>query len=242
MCLFDDRQVKQADERGHDGSVAILGGPLSPVGWHVGFVEAPLEITVDRLLLWRRDLGSDLDVSDVPRWPDCLSMLDPLESPWTTELLVAHGGWTTYLNNGINGGDPWPATSYVAELLDVRWVVASYQPWTVEGHATTQLQLGGSGGEPPLRLVRTIAAHAEDGRWSWHSTGSPLSFEHTDAYGARRVRDRFSRALLVEYLAALGIVVDEPYRFGTGVRVRQRVSWSRRRQSIAQVRRSRGLS
>ncbi len=212
------------------------------MGWSVGFLEAPLAQVVERLLGWRRDLGANLDVGTVPGWPECLSALDPLEAPWTTELLVEHGAWTAYLNNDINGGDPWPATSHVSRLLGVRWVVASHHLPDRSRHATTQFQLGGPDGEPPLRFIRVIVADAEDGRWSWHSNGSPLPFERQHAYHARRIRDRFTRALLIEYLAALGIAVDDPARFGAGVLVRQHVNWSTRRESIEQMRHTRGLS
>jgi len=88
------------------GGAAVLGGPLSPVGWSVGFIEAPRTNVIDELLNWRRSLGADLQVDDrLPAWPACLRALDPLESPWTTELLVAHGDWTAYLNNSRDGGD-----------------------------------------------------------------------------------------------------------------------------------------
>jgi hypothetical protein len=91
-------------------------------------------------------------------------------------------------------------------------------------------------------FIRTISAHAEDGRWSWDESGAVQSFERPDAYRARRIRDRFSRSLLVEYLTALGIAVDEPASFGRGVLVRHRVTWSTRRESIADVRLARALS
>lgn len=221
---------------------AILGGPLSPVGWSVGFLEAPLEVAVDELLRWRRELGASLELADVAPWPDCLTALDPLEAPWTTELMVDHGVWTAYLNNDIKGGDPWPATSYVASLLDVRWVIGSHQPMTAPGHATTQFQLGGPEGEEPLRFIRTISAHAEDGRWSWDESGAVLPFERPQAYGARRIRERLTRNLLVEYLAAMGIDVDEPTRYGAGCLVRQQVTWRTRRERVDAVRRSWGLA
>ena len=91
-------------------------------------------------------------------------------------------------------------------------------------------------------FIRTISAHAEDGQWSWHENGPVLPFERAEVYRARRIRDRFSRGLLVEYLAAFGITVDEPASFGAGVLVRQRVTWSTRRESLDDVRRARGLA
>jgi hypothetical protein len=35
----------------------LLGGPWSPIGWSVGFVEADLTTVADTLLRWRRAAG-----------------------------------------------------------------------------------------------------------------------------------------------------------------------------------------
>jgi hypothetical protein len=75
----------------------------------------------------------------------------------------------------------------------------------------------------PLGHVRTLATYAEDGRWDGEESGEVRSFEVTDRYLGRRKRDRLDRALLVEYLSALGIRVDDAHFFGTGVVVTQNV-------------------
>jgi hypothetical protein len=216
----------------------LLGGPWSPIGWSVGFVEADLTTVADTLLRWGQGLGQDLRVDrELPRYPQCLRRLEPLQAPWTRELLIAHGQrWTAYLNNDLGGGDPWPASSYIAKLLGVHGVIAIHQPPTKVGHASTQLQLLGPEGEPPLLYVRTLAAHAEDGRWSWDTSGAPLPFEDPSRYRARRVRDRLTRDLLVAYLAALGITVDDDARYGPAVLVTQRVRWASRTESLRQAR------
>lgn len=216
----------------------LLGGPWSPIGWELGFVEADITTVLDTLLHWRQSLGHDLRVErELPRYPPCLRRLEPLQAPWTRELLIAHGQrWTAYLNNDLDGGDPWPASSYVAKLLGVHGVIAIHQPPTKVGHASTQLQLLGPEGEPPLVYVRTLAAHAEDGRWSWETSGAPLPFEDPSRYRARLVRDRLTRDLLVGYLAALGIGVDDDQRYGQAVLVTQRVRWPSRTESLRQAR------
>ncbi len=56
----------------------------------------------------------------------------------------------------------------------------------------------------------------------------------------RLKRERFDRPLLVQYLHALGIEVDDPAFYGEGVAVRQKVGWARRRESAAEVRRDWG--
>jgi hypothetical protein len=217
---------------------AVLGGWLAPLGWSIGFVEAPFAVVRDRLVTWRRTLGADLTERREPgAWPTGVESLEPLEAPWTTELLVAHGaGWTAYANNFIHGGDPWPPTSYLGDRIGVRWVVATHQPMTAVGHAATVFSLGGPGGEPPLNFIRTVEAHATDRRWSWRAEGVPMPFERTDAYRARRVRDRFTRPMLVGYLAGLGIAVDDHAAYGPATLIRQNVSWPTRRETLQQAR------
>jgi hypothetical protein len=83
---------------------------------------------------------------------------------------------------------------------------------------------------------RTLAAHAEDGRWSWHESGAPRPFEQLDRYGARLIRNQFDRLLLVQYLSALGIHADDAGFYGNGIAVRQRVTHPVRRETASEVR------
>jgi hypothetical protein len=219
---------------------AVLGGWLQPLGWSIGFIRAPFPVVLERLIAWRRSLGANLaERQDLPGWPACVEMLEPLEAPWTTELLAAHGSdWTVYLNNSIGGGDPSGATSVVGDSLGVRWVLATHQPMTAVGHAATRFSLGGPEGEPPLHYIRRIEADAEDRRWSWSTFGAALPFERTSAYRARRVRDRFARPLLVGYLAELGIAVDHNSAYGRAALIRQTVPWPTRRETLEEARRA----
>lgn len=221
----------------------LLGGPLSPIGWSVGWIEVAADDMLAALLAWRRQLGQAPATARVREpWPACLGRLDPLRSPWTTELLVAHGSdWTCYLNNGLDGGDPFPAVGHLSTTLGRRAVIAVHRPPTPVGHASTQFQLFGPDGEPPLRYLRTLAADAEDGRWTWQESGVPQPYEQPERYTRRLKRERLDRPLLVDYLAALGIPVDDDTSYGSATVVRQRFAWRTRKQSLAQAREAWGL-
>ncbi|MBQ0892680.1 hypothetical protein KBX37_06105 [Micromonospora sp. U56] len=226
---------------------SLLGGPWPPVGWSAGWIEAPKDEVETALADWReadQSNPSDLTVEPLTDcWPECLQQLLPLEAPWTTELLVEHGGrWTCYLNNDLNGGDAFPVVGRFAAHMSWRGVISVHQPRTPVGHASTQLQLFGPQGEPPLMYVRTIAAQAEDGRRSWHESGRPQWFEHVERYSRRLKRDRLDRQLLVEYLLALGIDVDNDAAYGASTLIRQRVTWSTRKQTLPEARKEWGLS
>jgi len=51
-------------------------------------------------------------------------------------------------------------------------------------HARPQtFELLGPSGQPPLYYIRTLQAHANDERWTWHENGTPQPFEDTSSAG-----------------------------------------------------------
>ncbi len=129
------------------------------------------------------------------------------------------------------------AAPYLSTRLGVDCVVAMHVPVHGPGHAATQLWLLGPDGEPPLMYKRTVAAHAKDGRWSWHASGTPQPFEQLDRYRARSIEDRLDRPLLVEYLSALRIRADDTDFYGEGVALRQQVAYPVRCEPLPELRR-----
>jgi hypothetical protein len=214
----------------------LLGGSASPIGWWVGFVEAPADRVLQELVTWRTSLGQELEVSEPRGFPDCLESLVPLEAPWTRELVFACGSWTAYLNNFRLGGDPSGGAAVLSGRLACRGVAASHTPRHGPGHAGTQLWVYESG-----TYVRTIDAVAADGRWSWYESGTVQDFEEPERYRARRKRDRLDRELLVTYLQRLGIPVDEEASYGPGTTVVRQVTWKRVQQTLEEARRELGI-
>jgi hypothetical protein len=205
----------------------VFGGGLWPLGWSIGFVERPLGETHSRYRAW----GLKARFEELGRRPilDLLGRLLPFEMPYTRRLLVGtRSGWTAIFDNSRGGGDPWPPTSYFA-AGDVRGVIATHIPREQYSLPATQFHLMGPSGEPPLFDVRTIAAGVFDsGRWEFEAWGQLQPFEETEAYEKRLVPDRFDRAMLLRYLAALGIDADEPDFYGEAVLVQDRWRLARR--------------
>ncbi|MGD0083624.1 MAG: hypothetical protein ABSD78_10560 [Acidimicrobiales bacterium] len=195
----------------------LLDGDFAPLGNALGFIEAPIDAVLDAERKWRDALGAQYDVAPAGQLPAAFDALRPLQTPWSRQLFVAVGKWTMYINNGRQGGDPVPSVGVLSQRLSCVGVVAvcSVNP----PHASTQFQLLGPNGKPPLRYIRTLAAYCEDGRWQWHATGLVQPFEDPDRYLARRIRHRLDRPLLVAYLAALGIHVDDSPSFGDAVAI-----------------------
>lgn len=219
----------------------LLGGSASPIGWSVQFLDADFESALQAHLDWRRDIGHNVEVAGPRTFPEVVYDLLPLEAPWTREVFIRCGQWTAYLNNFVNGGDSTASAAVTARDLGVRHVMAQHAPVYGPGHAATQLWLTGPTGEPPLMSIRTVGVVAIDGRWQWEESGQRQPFEDLSRYGTRRKRDRLDRALLVQYLAALGIPADDEDAYGEGVLVQGIYDWPRRTQSLSEARLELGL-
>lgn len=216
----------------------LLGGDASPIGWSVQYLELGAPDLSEELRAWRVALGQTVRVSKPIAYPEVLQHLPPFEAPWTRELVMSCGDrWSAYLNNGVNGGDPSAAGPALALQLGTRCVTAVNTLRYGPGHQATQLWVQGPNGEPPLMYERTLSAHAEDGRWTWHESGQPFDFEETTRYAAGRVRDRLDRPRLLRYLTALGIPADDDASYGPGVIIEQVVEWPRRQQTLDEARR-----
>lgn len=200
------------------------------MGSVVHFLEAPLSRVLSSLSDdWElRATGIALT--------EALPLMLPFEAPWTRLLAAECGGWTALINNFLHGGDSTAPSPALSRRLGVRCVVASCVPTYGPGHSQTQLELFGPTGQPPLLYVRSISATATDGRWTWFSSGDPLEFEQADRYSARRIRDRFDRPLLLEYLTALGIPADRDASYGTATLAQQQVDFRRREMSLREAR------
>jgi hypothetical protein len=62
--------------------------------------------------------------------------------------------------------------------------------------------------QDPLRGRRSIYAADDGGRWVFDQVGEPFPFEDLEAYTRRRIRDRFTPAMMGDYLRGLGVDVD----------------------------------
>lgn len=215
--------------RPYCGLVTVLfGGDACPLGLSVQFLEAPETAVIAALP------DSVVSTATGSTLPMAMEALLPFEAPWTRMLTATVGRWTALVNNFINGGDSSAPGLAMAREMGVRCVVAEHAPRYGPGHAATQLQVIGPDGSPPLMYVRSISVSATDGRWEWHATGAPFPFEQTDRYSARLKRDRFDRALLLAYLDALGIPVEDR-AYGEATLHQQQVSWNRREVTLAEA-------
>jgi hypothetical protein len=190
----------------------LFGGECWPIGWAVGFLERPYLEVVDATKGWNR--VERFAATELPPLPlsERLLRLAPLQQPPKRELLLPAGErWTAHIANSILGGDSVSWVGALSGELGCQGVIATHVPIGQYTHPCTQFELLGPNGPPSLRYIRTITAGVFDsGRWTFEVSGDQLPFEEPDAYQQRRKRDRFTRPMLIRYLAALGIHADDP--------------------------------
>jgi hypothetical protein len=215
-------------------STVLLGGAAHPLGLSVQFLEAPDDEVV---AAFPGPLADVTSTRTGATFPDALQALLPFQAPWTRVLTASVGGWTALANNGLDGGDGTAPGPAIMKRLGVRCVVATHVPPYGPGHAQTQLEVLGPGGEEPLMYLRSLSATATDGRWEWHESGAPFAFEEPDRYAARRIRDRLDRPLLLAYLTALGIPVEDRAP-GEATLHQVRATWQTREVTLDEARRS----
>jgi hypothetical protein len=222
----------------------VFGGPLSPVGWSVGFLRAPFAKVRLATLEWYRSLaeryGFVMSTVDLALGIfDALARLDPLQTPPQRELIAGSDGeWTAHFANSHLGGDSVSWVGHLSRVLECDGVLASHIPVGEYQYPSTQLTLEG-----PSRTSRTLAAGKYDsGRWEFLQAGAPLSFEQVERYSSKRIRDRFSREMLLAYLSALGIEPDRESFYRSMTLVQREPLIPPRVSSIADTRREYGIT
>jgi hypothetical protein len=128
--------------------------------------------------------------------------------PLTRRVVFPRGGWSMLVTDGPSGTDLGVLPSLAARQLGCIGIRAVCVADGTARYPARILEVFGPGGVPPLLAVRSIAASNDGGRWVFETSGDPLPFEDEAAYAAPRKPDRLQPALLLSYLAQLGVPLD----------------------------------
>jgi hypothetical protein len=188
----------------------------APLTSRVGFLNAPLERVAEEYESWMggvlREYGSVLTRKRVlVHASDFVGLMEPLTVPATVRFLLLHvqNGWTAYFDNSKLGPDASPP-EVLARRLGCKGIVAAWVPHTKPAKFSGtpkgrygQTRFSYYGFDEGVR--RTVAVTNDGGKWDFDAIGTPLPFERTETYNAKRVQDRFTPELLGEYMAHYGI-------------------------------------
>jgi hypothetical protein len=172
----------------------------------VGYLEAPVSSVAQ--WLWR-GLGEGWEPSARVGMLD-VEVLGLLSSGREVSryACVPVGGWTAILTDGPLGTDVGVLPSLAARQLGC----VAARAVCVDDSAlfpARVLEVYGPTGLPPLALVRSIVAANDGGRWVFETSGDPLPFEDLASYEHRRKTSRLTCDMVIDYLRALGVPVDQ---------------------------------
>ena len=181
----------------------------SPVTSDFGLIRAPVERVLTELQRWHNSIGIEYVRTEIKSsLADAFESLLPLSNSKMRFLFLStHSDWVACFQNGIQGSDPFPVMSYLAQRMGVIAMRICSTPDTDlypatiwEVYAPESL-----GGQMPLGFRRTISASNDGGKWAFHESGERFPFEWTERYAERCKRDRFTREMLHNYLREFGV-------------------------------------
>lgn len=196
-----------------DATLTVFDGRYNPLTNSLGLVRAPMAEFCAANLLWKRSLG--FDVREDGRECSLNELLAELSLPaedgrvFLREAFIeADLGWAAYFNDSMGGPDQFAVVGHLAMKHGWDAVIACIVPDEgYRGHlAARRLALyrrndqDHRGGK-----VRDIAVSFDDRKWYFDSSGVPLPFENTFSYAAKRIRDRLTPAMVIEYCHHLGV-------------------------------------
>jgi len=115
-------------------------------------------------------------------------------------FLPTVGAWVVHFSNARDGFGASDVEEYLSEALKVRalQVLSPPEDRALRGQVLEVFD----GGEVSRRIRCALSDSGKS--WEFESCGKPLPFEDVKRYSVKSKRDRFTRALLIEYLRKLG--------------------------------------
>ncbi|MEN9621325.1 MAG: hypothetical protein RL499_1518 [Actinomycetota bacterium] len=186
---------------------------FAPVTDQIGFLRAPLMDVAASLRRWREKLhGSALATTLEGSLEANIRALEPLTfGVVPRELLVAteNSEWTAIFDCMLPHGDPISSVSYLARIIGTDGIVITSIPPSAPGSTTgpygaRQFEVVGPASYRSPQS-RAISVTQDGNRWRFDESGSLQEFETPEAYLRRRVEDRLTGEMLVQYSSKLGL-------------------------------------
>jgi hypothetical protein len=203
----------------------------APVTTSFSIIGTHLDMVLDFWIGWHRSIWqrNDWKMPLIPiqgSFSDKLDALLPLDRQARLLTETADGRLAVFCNfsqtNGSTDAD-YLAHSFKLEKIDFT-LAKDGNNGAISGIGSTQMNWVDYNSDviDGWRYTRSryIAAHKES-RWEWHESGTPFPWEETEAYTAKRIKDRLTPEMVERYAKHMGIDLFDPdYYSGRAVIVR----------------------
>ena len=194
----------------------LFNNEFDPITRSIAFLETSLSDASSSLLEWHEQLAGGQNVERFDFERGSLRELLPALAPiapglLSRELLVTtqNERWVAYFAGGMAGADPSPVGNLASRLRCRAVHVESTLPAPPDSlrfpSGSTQFLLLADHKTDWLNHERAVAVGQDGDRWRFGQEGQLQDFETPEAYERRRVRERFTHSMLVDYCAALGL-------------------------------------
>lgn len=186
----------------------LLNDECSPTTDQIGFIELPVRKAAEIIVRkWQKTVPLRASEHRGTLKENLVRLL-PLTSMASPRRMFVqtNSRWSAYFDNGWRGTDAWGVISNLAEKRALGMKVAAdpqsfggvRRPvdspsviWEVFGPKRTDF----------LNVVRKVTVIDQGaGHWEFDQVGRPFPFEDLARYSARRIKDRFTVEMLLEYL------------------------------------------
>src|SRR5579859_355490 len=206
----------------------LLNDKFVPLTYQVGFLEAPLENTLEAFLKWQSEIGAEFERQPrherfVGTLQQALARLEPLTTPPTRILLIETcSRWTAFFNNGLRMSDPESPVGHLCTIIPCRGVVVhcapdrsqTADPDSLRIYGIVSFKMFATHETSWLNQDRAIVAMNDGGDWLFSADGIQQPFEEPERYKARRIADRLTDEMLERYCKALGIRLFDDAFYG----------------------------
>jgi hypothetical protein len=205
----------------------LYNNELAPITSTIGFLKTDINTASLAFLEWQQKLIAEnfnnsfsLEKREIKgHLKDSLMALLPLVShePRRHLFVPTKSDWVAYFNNPWRGTDADGLVSYLATKIHCQALLVTAVPDSMEDktglpyktYGATVLEIHGPEYIDWQNTLRAISVMNDGGQWTFYNKGTPLPFEDTKRYEARRIQDRFTFEMLQEYLQALGLLPFE---------------------------------
>lgn len=197
----------------HGDCARLMCPGFEKIASSFGLVKLSCNAVAQEFLAWQQEIlkGSGFSLALHERNGEICSALGelyPRVAPIITKYLFwpLDENWTFYFDNGITGSDAGPPC-VLSSRLSVDAIRVAMVDETVESSSGRVTRYRATIFEYYSRGIerRHIFASNEGGKWRFGHSGEPFPFENVAAYRARSMQDRFTEAMLLDYLRALGV-------------------------------------
>lgn len=198
----------------HTEQAVLLEDHYAPITSTIGFLNIGFERIVDAVLASRGEQFGQVDATQL-QGPlgHRLLHLQPLTITQRREMWIecADPQWIAVFTSGVNGSDPVGRISHYAKQLNARGLIAVSKPTATSGQGlgrwvSRQFQMFGPRLElDSPRYVRTVSVTQDGSKWRFDQSGTVQDFEDPSAYRRRRIAERLTPQMLIDYCAALGV-------------------------------------